>query len=316
MRVETGRDHQDLRFEFAQARQDHGLEGFAELVAAVARVLDDGLRGDAALAAEALVLPAEQVLAEEVAARGGVIDPEAIHLARLTLRRHLAAQLRAPFEQAWAALAPNEPYAPDGIQVGRRALRNLCLGYLADSDEGYVRDSVLPRLLVQLDQGGNMTDVIAALSMLANLDLPERDQSLDAFHARWQGEALVIDKWLQVQATSRLPDTTARVRQLMRHTAFDLKNPNKVYALLRSFCAANPRHFHAADGSGYRLAAEVIIELQALNPQVASRLARSFDRWRQFDAGRQAHARTALERIAACTDLARGVAEVVGNALQ
>jgi aminopeptidase N len=288
----------------------------ASLVAAVGRVLDDGLRGDAALAAEALVLPAEQVLAEEVAARGGVIDPDAIHRARLTLRRHLAAALRDAFEQAWTALAPSEAYAPDGVQVGRRALRNLCLGYLADSDEGYVRDSVLPRLLAQLDRGGNMTDVIAALSTLANLDLPARDESLAVFYARWQGEALVIDKWLQVQATSRLPDTAARVRQLMQHKAFDLKNPNKVYALLRSFCAANPRHFHAADGSGYQLAADVIIELQAMNPQVASRLARSFDRWRQFDAGRQIHARAALQRIAACDGLARGVAEVVGNALQ
>ncbi|MDA8259566.1 MAG: aminopeptidase N [Betaproteobacteria bacterium] len=292
----------------------------AALVGAVGRVLEDGLRlgkgGDAALAAEALVLPAEQVLAEEVAARGGVIDPDAIHRARLNLRRHLAAALRDAFERAWTALAPGEAYAPDGVQVGRRALRNLCLGYLADSEDGYVRDAVLPRLLHQLDRGGNMTDVIAALSTLANLDLPERDEGLAVFHARWQGEALVIDKWLQMQATSRLPDTTARVRQLMRHMAFDLKNPNKVYALLRSFCAANPRHFHAADGSGYQLAAEVIIELQAINPQVAARLARSFDRWRQFDAARQAHARAALERIAACDDLARGVAEVIGNALQ
>ncbi|MCK9380520.1 MAG: aminopeptidase N [Sulfuritalea sp.] len=288
----------------------------ASLVAAVRRVLEDGLSGDAALAAEALVLPAEQVLAEEVAASGRVIDPEAIHRARLNLRRHLATQLRADFETVWSALAPREPYAPDGVQVGRRALRNLCLGYLADSEESYVRMSVLPRLLTQLGEGDNMTDVIAALSLLANLDLPERAESLASFHARWQGEALVIDKWLQVQATSRLPGTAARVRELMQHPAFDLKNPNKVYALLRSFCAANPRHFHAADGSGYALAADVIIQLQAMNPQVAARLARSFDRWRQFDAGRRAHAQAALERIAACEDLARGVAEIVGNALK
>ncbi|MDO8348232.1 MAG: aminopeptidase N [Rugosibacter sp.] len=292
----------------------------ASLVAAVRRVLEDGLGlgkgGDAALAAEALMLPAEQVLAEEVATRGQVFDPEAIHCARLNLRRHLATALRSTFESVWTALAPLEPYAPDGIQVGRRALRNLCLGYLADSDEAYVRTSVLPRLLTQLEQGGNMTDVIAALSLLANLDLPERAESLAAFYARWQGEALVIDKWLQVQATSRLPGTTARVRALMQHAAFDLKNPNKVYALLRSFCAANPRHFHAADGSGYQLAAEVIIALQTMNPQVAARLARSFDRWRQFDAVRRGHAQAALERIAACEDLARGVAEIVGNALK
>ena len=106
------------------------------------------------------------------------------------------------------------------------------------------------------------------------------------------------------------------MRELMRHPAFDLKNPNKVYALVRAFCGANPRHFHALDGSGYQLAADVIIELQAMNPQVASRIARSFDRWRQFDALRQGHARAALERIRACPDLAKDLAEVVGNALK
>lgn len=288
----------------------------ADFVAACGRVLDAGLVLDPALAAEALVLPAEQVLAEEVAGRGEAIDPEAIHRARVKLRRHLAIQLRNRFEAVWRALAPAEPYAPDGAQVGRRALRNLCLGYLAESDDTYLKDAVLPRLLAQFEAGGNMTDVIAALGTLANLDLPERDTALAAFYARWQDEALVVDKWLQVQATSRLPGTAARVRELMRHPAFDLKNPNKVYALVRSFCGANPRHFHAADGSGYALAADVVIELQAINPQVASRLARSFDRWRQFDAVHQGHARAALERIAACDHLAKDVAEVVGNALK
>ncbi len=174
----------------------------------------------------------------------------------------------------------------------------------------------MPRLIAQLDGAGNMTDVMAALGTLANLDLPERDAALAAFHERWKDEALVVDKWLQVQSTSRLPGTAQRVRELMQHSAFDISNPNKVYALVRAFCAANPRHFHAADGEGYRLGADVIIELQAMNPQVASRIARSFDSWRKFDAGRQAHARAALERIQACTDLAKDVAEVVGNALR
>ena len=216
----------------------------------------------------------------------------------------------------WAALAPTEPYAADGAQVGRRALRNACLGYLGESDAAYLQAAVLPRLSAQFERGGNMTDVIAALSTLANLDLPQRETALAAFYARWREEALVVDKWLQVQATSRLPGTVARVRELMRHPAFDLKNPNKVYARVRSFCRANPRHFHAQDGSGYQLAADVILELQAMNPQVASRLARAFDRWRQFDAQRQGHARAALERIAACEGLAKDVAEVVGNALK
>ncbi|MDP3586273.1 MAG: aminopeptidase N [Thiobacillus sp.] len=288
----------------------------ADFVAACGRVLDAGLTHDPALAAEALVLPAEQVLAEDVAGRGQIIDPEAIHRARVSLRRHLAMQLRDRFETVWTTLSPAEPYAADGAQVGRRALRNLCLGYLAESDNAYLRDAVMPRLLAQFEAGGNMTDVIAALGTLANLDLPERETALAAFYARWHDEALVVDKWLQVQAMSRLPGTAARVRELMQSPTFDLKNPNKVYALVRSFCAANPRHFHATDGSGYALAADVIIELQAINPQVASRLARSFDRWRQFDAVRQDHARTALEQIARCENLAKDVAEVVGNALK
>ena len=285
-------------------------------VSACGRVLDAGLAGDPALAAEALNLPAEAVLAEAMVAQGGIIDPEAIHAARVGLRRHLAARLREAFEAAWTALAPTTAYAPDGAQVGQRALRNACLAYLAESDAEYLQTAVVPRLTAQLASGGNMTDEIAALATLANLDLPERETALADFYARWRNEALVIDKWFSVQATSRLPGTAAHVRALMQHPAFDLKNPNRVYALIRSFCGANPRHFHATDGSGYALAADVISELQAINPQVASRIARSFDRWRQFDAGRQAHARAALERIAAIEGLAKDVAEVVGNVLK
>jgi aminopeptidase N len=281
------------------------------LVTAFARVLDDGL-ADPALAAEALALPAEAVLAEEVVAQGHVIDPETIFAARLALRTHLATQLSARFGSLWQALAPNEPYSPEGAQVGRRALCNACLAYLAEADLSVS----VPRLMAQFGSGNNMTDVIAALGTLANLDVPERGIALTAFYEMWRDEALVVDKWLQVQATSRLPGTGARVRELMQHPAFDLKNPNKVYSLVRAFCGANPRHFHAADGSGYDLAADVIIELQAMNPQVASRIARSFDRWRQFDTVRQAKARAALERVQACENLAKDVAEVIGNALK
>jgi len=284
------------------------------LVAAFGRMLADAMSAsaDPAFAAEALALPAESVLAEEVAALGKTVDPDAIHRTRQQLRRHLATALRDSFDAVWQAMAPTGPYAPEGTQVGRRALRNACLAYLAETDV----PATLPRLMAQFELGGNMTDVGAALGILANLDVPERETALAAFYAQWQDEALVVDKWLNVQATSRLPDTPTRVRALMRHPAFDLKNPNKVYALVRAFCGGNPRHFHAADGSGYALAADVIADLQALNPQVASRITRSFDRWRQFDAGRQAHARAALERIRALPDLSRDIAEVVGNALR
>ena len=210
-------------------------------VAACARVLDDGLNHDPALAAEALNLPAEAVLAEAMVAQGQTIDPEAIHTARVSLRRHLAARLRDPFEAAWSALAPSEPYAPDGEQVGRRALRNTCLAYLGESDAAYLKSAVVPRLTAQLAAGnnqasGNMTDEIAALATLANLDLPERDlpereAALAAFYARWQNEALVVDKWLSVQATSRLP---ARRGTRARADAAPRLRPEKPQPRLRA----------------------------------------------------------------------------------
>jgi aminopeptidase N len=135
------------------------------------------------------------------------------------------------------------------------------------------------------------------------------------FHEKWKHEALVIDKWFRVQATSWLPGTLERVKALAAHPDFDLRNPNRARALLHAFALDNPLHFHAADGSGYRWIAEQLVALDRLNPQVASRLARAFDRWRKYDAGRQAHARAALESIRAAEGLSGNVAEVVGRAL-
>ena len=168
--------------------------------------------------------------------------------------------------------------------------------------------------LTQFASATNMTDSAAALVAIANSAMPERKQVLEQFHARWKDEPLVVDKWLLVQATSRLAGTLAEVEALMRHPSFDIRNPNKVYALIRAFCA-NHLHFHAADGSGYAFGAARVIELDALNPQVASRVARSFDRWRKFDAGRQAHAKRALEQIRRTAGLSRDVSEIVTKAL-
>ncbi|MDP5241083.1 aminopeptidase N [Uliginosibacterium sp. 31-16] len=280
-----------------------------DYVLAMARLLGaafvDG--GDPALVAEALMQPSENVLAEQME----VVDPDAIHAARLGLRRHLARELREAFLSAYLELKEDAPYSPEGVQSGKRALRNACLGYLAELDEPGAQALVIGHF----ETAGNMTDSIAALGAVANFDIPARHALLDSFYTRWRDEALVVDKWLQVQATSRLPGTTADVRALMTHEAFDIRNPNKVYALVRAFCAANPKHFHAADGSGYKLAADVILQLDPLNPQVASRIARCFDRWKKFDSTRQVQARTQLERIHAQEGLSSDVAEVVGKAL-
>jgi aminopeptidase N len=166
----------------------------------------------------------------------------------------------------------------------------------------------------QFRTADNMTDAMSALGCLANAECPERQPALDAFYEKWKNETLVVDKWLSVQATSRLPGTLPRVNELLHHPAFDLKVPNKVYALIRGF-ASNHVRFHAADGAGYAFLADQIIALNALNPQVAARMARAFDRWKRFDENRKSKARAQLERIRDSAGLSRDVAEIVVKAL-
>jgi aminopeptidase N len=258
---------------------------------------------DPAFAAEALALPAESFLAEQME----VVDPDRLHASRNALRIELARALKDDLQKVYSALNGRGPYSPDPASTGRRSLRNLALGYL-----GEIGMSALA--YEQFRTADNMTDSMAALSTLANLDCPERQPALDAFYARWKDEQLVVDKWLSVQAMSRLPSTLARVKELLSHPAFDLKVPNKVYSLIRAF-ASNHVRFHAADGGGYAFMADQVIALDALNPQVAARMARSFDRWRKFDAGRQAHARRQLERIRDAKGLSKDVGEIVAKAL-
>jgi aminopeptidase N len=278
----------------------------ASFVAAVRRLLTGYAERGAAFVAEALILPDEATLAEALAE----VDPDALHAARKGLRQHLAQQLAGEFAALHAELAPRGPYRPTAEEAGRRALRNVCLGYLLEADDAAAHRLALSRY----QQADNMTDQFGALAALAQTDCAERDDALEDFYRRWQHEALVVDKWLAVQAGSRLPDTLATVRRLTAHPAFDLGNPNKVYALLRTF-GANLVRFHAADGAGYAFLADRILALDGRNPQVAARLARCFDRWRKFDAARQAHARQALETIRAHAGLSRDVTEIVARAL-
>src|SRR5262245_11577384 len=272
----------------------------AAFVAAARNVLADP---DAAFAAEVLNLPAETFLAEQME----VVDPDRLHSDRNSLRRALASQLQPEFKGCYEKLKSKGPYSPDAASIGKRALKNLCLGYL-----GEVGMSALA--YEQFKNADNMTDAMAALTTLASLDCPERQLALDAFYARWKDEPLVVDKWLAVQAGSCLPDTAAQVRRLLSHPAFDLKVPNKVYALIRAFYGNHVR-FPGADGAGYDFLADQVLALDRLNPQVAARMARGFDRWKRFDEKRQARARGALERVRDAQGLSRDVAEIVGKAL-
>jgi aminopeptidase N len=258
---------------------------------------------DPAFAAEALNLPAETFLAEQME----IVDPDRLHASRNTLRRELARALESEFLAAYRKLKIEGPYSPDPASSGRRALRNLCLSYLVEIGHSKLA-------FEQFRTADNMTDAMAALTALANVDCPERLPALESFYAHWEHDPLVVDKWLAVQATSRLPDTLKRVNELLSHPAFDIKVPNKVYALIRAF-ASNHVRFHAADGSGYAFLADQVIALNKLNPQVAARMARGFDRWKRFDENRKAKAKTALERIRDTKGLSKDVAEIVSKAL-
>jgi aminopeptidase N len=279
---------------------------FPEFLAqAFGRVLSDANK-DPAFAAEALALPPELVIAEQM----DVIDPEAIHHVRLAARRWLAERLHTQFRDAYAGFTTPGPYRPDAESSGRRALRNLSLAFLMELSDASAR-----RLCVaQLESADNMTDAMAVLTALANCDCPERRPQLDAFYTKWQHEPLVVDKWLGVEALSRLPGTVARVRQLTLHPAFTLENPNKVYALLGSF-GVNQINFHSADGSGYDLMVEQSVALDAINPQVASRMVRNLERFKRFEPARRTLMRTALEKVAATPGLSKETAEVVSKAL-
>jgi aminopeptidase N len=167
----------------------------------------------------------------------------------------------------------------------------------------------------QFDSADNMTDRLAALTCLANSDMPPREAVLAAFYQRCQDDPLVVDKWFTVQAASLRSDTLAQVRELLAHPAFTMKNPNRVRSLVGAFAHGNPARFHDPAGDGYRFLADRILELDSLNPQVAARMVSAFSRWRRFDASRQVLMRVELERIQTQAGLSRDVGEIVAKSL-
>ncbi len=253
-----------------------------------------------------LTLPSEATLSEEVQ----LIDPQAIHRARRALRRHIARQLKHDLIDTYHSHRVGGTYRPDPDQAGRRALRNTALAYLAELHEDVAHQLIRE----QLDTAGNMTDRIAALAAMVHHAVPGADAALQAFYEDFDDDPLVIDKWFSLQATAPMM-TVAGVRKLMHHPAFTLKNPNRARSLLFAFCNSNPAQFHAADGSGHAFWAEQVIALDALNPQVAARLARSLDRWRKYAPVQQASMKAALDTVAASGKLSNDVAEVIGKAL-
>jgi aminopeptidase N len=272
------------------------------LIEAAASALDQ----EPAFAAEALALPAESTLADKME----VVDVDAIHAARNLARAAIGQALAERLRTTYDALTDHAGYRIDGASIGRRSLRNTCLAYLVAGDE--TAGASLAK--AQFDAGQNMTDVLAALGVLSAIDVAERTAALAAFYQAWRGDPLVLDKWFSIQAFSSLPGTISHVRTLMAHPDFDLRNPNRVRALIGAF-AGNQVRFHDPSGAGYQLFADTIIRLDPSNPQVAARMVSPLGQWRRFDAGRQALMKAELQRILAQPGLSRNTFEMASKSV-
>ncbi|WP_174291506.1 aminopeptidase N [Sphingomonas bacterium] len=285
-----------------EGRADHQA-----VVAAVSATLSDPAL-DPAFVAEAVLLPSESFVGDQLA----MIDPEAIFRAREALRRELGRALDAQWRAAYDGARAFYAYTP--AAKGLRRLRNVALGYTAASGAG----DAAKLAFTQFEAADNMTDRQAALGTLANGDDrpfgEERVAALDIFYNRYAGNGLVLDKWFQTQALSTRADTGAAVAELVRHPDFTLANPNRARSLIGAF-GVNQRAFHTADGSGYRFLADQLIALDQLNPQTAAKLLPPLGRWRRVDAGRAGLMRAELERIVATAGLSKDLFEQASKSL-
>ncbi|MDM0056884.1 aminopeptidase N [Variovorax fucosicus] len=268
---------------------------------------------DSAFKELVLTLPSETYIAEQL----DVVDPQRVHAVREGMRAQLATALFDDWQVAYEQNQDTGGYSPDPLSSGRRALAglaltNLCLAARASGD------TVWPgKTLQRFKDAGNMTDRFNALSALVSSGHALAAQALARFHTIFKDEALVIDKWfsLQAGAPDRGGNVLPLVKQLMKHPDFSLKNPNRARSVIFSYCSANPGAFHRPDAAGYVWWSDRVIELDAINPQVAARLARSLDRWSKLAEPYRSAAREAIARIAARPDLSKDTHEVVTRAL-
>ena len=268
---------------------------------------------DAAFKELVLTLPSETYIAEQLE----VVDPQRIHQVREAMRQQLAHALRHDWEWAYETHKENGAYRPDPVSSGRRALAGLALTHLC-LDAMRSGDPVWPgKALQRFKDASNMTDRFNALSALVVSGHALAAPALERFHALFKDEALVLDKWFSLQAGA--PDRGGHVlpvvRQLLAHPDFNIRNPNRARSLIFSYCNANPGAFHRADAAGYVFWSERVMELDAINPQVAARLARALDRWRKLAEPYRGAAREALARVSVKPDLSNDVREVVSRAL-
>ncbi len=285
----------------APPREDDGL------TAAQTAILEDR-KLEPVFVALALAPPGEPDIAREI---GRDVDPDAVHAARRVLRKAIGERHDAALTEAYRRMSSAGPFQPDAASAGRRAFRNACLDFLAMTG----RDDAIARTFAQYQSADNMTDRMAALETLSMHDRPERAQALEDFYKRYADDALIIDKWLALQAAIPERATLDRVRALTTHPAFSMANPNRVRALIGSFAQANHTQFNRLDGAGFEFVADIVIALDPKNPQVAARLMGAFRSWRALEAGRRTRAEATLNRVGGTAGLSRDVADIVARTL-
>ncbi len=264
---------------------------------------------DKAMLALMLRLPSEAYMAEI----SSPVDVEAIHLARSLARLKIAEALEEGFWRLFQNNQDSDDYQASAEQIARRSLKNTALSYLMLLES----ERALSACVTQFQTAANMTDVMAAFTALLNSPFGEQKASaLESFYQRWKDEALVVNQWFMAQACCLVPGTLEHVKGLMKHPAFDLKNPNKVRALIGAFCGQNAVNFHQTDGAGYVFLADQIISLNKLNPQIAARLLGPLTKWKKYTPTAQSMMRAQLERIMAEGDLSKDVFEVVSKSLK
>ncbi len=263
---------------------------------------------DKSLIALALTLPTESYLAQSMEK----VEPDFLHRSHQFVKMELARLLYDDFLEVYRKNNQVDSYQVTPQEIGRRSLKNCCLSYLVSIAQSGDERSTL--CLQQYYHGDNMTDQIAALSVIAHHDFPERTELMADFEKKWFNEPLVMDKWFSIQALSSSEDTFKRVKELTSHPAFSIKNPNKVRSLIGAF-SSNHFHFHQSDGGGYQFLADNIIYLDSINPQIAARMVTPFTNWTRYDSPRKNLMKDMLETILAQKPLSRDVFEIANKSL-
>ncbi|MBV8824375.1 MAG: aminopeptidase N, partial [Hyphomicrobiales bacterium] len=279
----------------------------AGLIDALTAILGDQTL-EPAFVAQALTLPSEADIARDI---GRDVNPDAVFAARKALRVRIGQVLHDALAAMHRRMSDNARYSPDAASAGRRALKNACLDLLAAEGAG----EGITLAVRQFTAADNMTDRMAALTTLSLHDRPERAEALAEFYRRYDGDALVIDKWFALQAAIPEHATLDRVRKLTAHPAFSFANPNRLRALIGAFAQLNQTQFNRPDGAGYAFLADTVLAVDPKNPQVAARLLSAFKSWRALEAGRRARAEATLRRVAAAENLSRDVSDIVTRAL-